>query len=125
MVVRSGPSLTGLLHVENVHPALFNWLFARRQQGNPSNRHSEAANSLGGLRIRTAQSKEQGNPSRPVCTARTLRIKRRPCRSPSPRDVSRPDARFGPVSLRSRLLSGVRGDVPQRPAHHLQHADAR
>ena len=33
VVVRFAPSPTGLLHVGNVRAALFNWLFARRQQG--------------------------------------------------------------------------------------------
>lgn len=32
-IVRFAPSPTGLLHVGNVRAALFNWLFARRQQG--------------------------------------------------------------------------------------------
>ncbi|HEY2870286.1 MAG TPA: glutamate--tRNA ligase family protein [Reyranella sp.] len=33
VVVRFAPSPTGLLHVGNMWAALFNWLFARRQQG--------------------------------------------------------------------------------------------
>ncbi|MFI5029206.1 MAG: glutamate--tRNA ligase [Reyranellales bacterium] len=33
VVVRFAPSPTGLLHVGNIRAALFNWLFARRQQG--------------------------------------------------------------------------------------------
>jgi glutamyl-tRNA synthetase len=32
-VVRFAPSPTGLLHVGNVRAALFNWLFARRHDG--------------------------------------------------------------------------------------------
>src|SRR5579871_5344946 len=54
VVVRFAPSPTGLLHVGNVRAALFNWLFARRQQGEFSLRLDDTDRARSKLEYETA-----------------------------------------------------------------------